>query len=103
MHRSRLEDFDIICRLGSGSFGTVYKVQRLFDGNNYVIKEVRIADLSEREQNDAINEVQILAHLDSLYVVKYFDSFIENKNLHIGKTKYRTIYFMTNTRPLSMH
>ena len=42
-------------------------------------------DLSNREQHEAINEVAILAKLDSPYVVKYFDSFIHKDSLFIGR------------------
>ena len=49
-----------------------------------MIKNVRIAELSYKEQTEAINEVQILAQLKSPYVVRYFDSFIEKDSLHIG-------------------
>jgi NIMA (never in mitosis gene a)-related kinase len=82
--RSKLQDFEILNRIGSGSFGTVFKVKRIIDNNIYVIKNVRIVELPKKEQQDAINEVQILAQLDSLYVVKYFDSFIQKDSLHIG-------------------
>jgi serine/threonine protein kinase len=84
MSRSCLTDFEVLSRLGAGSFGTVYKVQRHADQQHYVVKTVRIAELSYKEQNEAINEVQILAQLESPYVVRYFDSFIENDSLHIG-------------------
>ena len=66
----------------------VYKVRRLADNKPYVIKNVRIIDLSRREQAEAINEVQILAQLDSVYVVKYYDSFIEKDCLFIGMLLY---------------
>ena len=82
--RSKLADFEVLSRLGSGSFGTVYKVRRIIDGNMYVIKNVRIVELSFKEQSEAINEVQILAQLKSPYVVRYYDSFIEKDSLHIG-------------------
>jgi NIMA (never in mitosis gene a)-related kinase len=84
MSRSKLNDFEILTRLGSGSFGTVYKVRRIVDENLYVIKNVRIIELSFKEQSEAINEVQILAQLKSDYVVRYYDSFIEKDCLHIG-------------------
>lgn len=74
--RSTLSDFEVISRLGAGSFGTVYKVRRLKDSEIYVIKSVRIMELSFKEQGDAINEVTILSQLDNPYVVRYFDSFI---------------------------
>lgn len=82
--RSKLADFEIISRLGSGSFGTVFKVKRHVDENLYVIKNVRIVELSFKEQSEAINEVQILAQLKSPFVVRYYDSFIEKDSLHIG-------------------
>ena len=49
----------------------------------YVIKTVRIIELTFDEQKNAINEVKILAGLDSPFVVKYFDSFIDSDSLHI--------------------
>lgn len=84
MSRSKLADFEILSRLGSGSFGTVYKVRRIIDDCLYVIKNVRIVELTYKEQSEAINEVQILAQLKSPYVVRYYDSFIEKECLHIG-------------------
>ncbi|RYG63682.1 hypothetical protein EON64_15435 [archaeon] len=86
MSRSCLKDFEIVSRLGAGSFGTVFKVRRYADKHFYVIKDVRIAELGHKEQADAINEVKILAQLKSPYVVRYFDSFIENDSLHIGNS-----------------
>jgi NIMA (never in mitosis gene a)-related kinase len=83
MSRSRISDFEILARLGSGSFGTVYKVRRVIDDSLYVIKNVRIVELSFKEQSEAINEVQILSQLKSPYVVRYYDSFIEKDSLHI--------------------
>ena len=47
------------------------------------MKMVRIAELSDREQWEAINEVKLLASIDSLYVVKYYDSFLDRDCLSI--------------------
>jgi len=49
-----MSDFEILDRLGSGSFGTVFKVKRLEDSDYYVIKTVRVSELSRREQQDAM-------------------------------------------------
>ena len=39
--RSTLKDFKVLGRLGSGSFGTVFKVHRHADERIYVLKKVR--------------------------------------------------------------
>ena len=58
MARSALSDFETLCKLGSGSFGTVYKVRRVVDNAVYVIKDVRIGDtVSVRRAGDVIPEV----------------------------------------------
>jgi len=38
MKKSKLRDFDKICKLGQGSFGIVYKIKRKIDRKIYVMK-----------------------------------------------------------------
>ena len=78
-----MSDFAVEKRLGSGSFGTVYRARRIVDDRVYAIKEVRISELSERQKDDAINEVMLLAKMDSPFVVRYYDSFIERNMLNV--------------------
>lgn len=86
--KSTLQDFEFLGKLGQGSFGTVFKVRRKgkaspADRNIYVMKQINISSMDRRGQQDAINEVHILASLDSPFIVKYFDSFVEHKVLNI--------------------
>lgn len=81
--RSTIDDFELLGQLGAGSFGVVFKARRLADDGLYVVKKVRISELSFREQGEAINEVKLLAQMNSPYVVRYFDSFIDGESLHI--------------------
>ena len=83
MAKSSIKDFEVLTRLGKGGFGTVFKVRRKADGNTYVLKLIPLEDLDLRGQEAAVNEVRILASLDHPYVVKYYDSFLEKKTLHI--------------------
>jgi NIMA (never in mitosis gene a)-related kinase len=80
---SSLADFTFVQKIGSGSFGTVHKVVRKVDNSEYVIKQVKILVMSRKEQETAINEVRILASLDSPHVIKYYDSFIDVDSLNI--------------------
>ena len=48
--RSSLSDFAVLGRLGSGSYGTVFKVRRKQDGQIYVAKAIRIAEMEVRRK-----------------------------------------------------
>lgn len=51
----------LISYLGDGAYSNVYKVKRLEDGKQYALKKVKLDHLSEKERENAINEVRILA------------------------------------------
>lgn len=78
-----MDDFCVLGNVGKGNFGRIFKVRRLQDNRVYVLKRINLGDLSESDQRDAIQEVQLMARLNSPYVVKYYDSFIEDSRLHI--------------------
>ena len=42
--------------LGSGSYGRVYKVQRLADGKTYALKQMSVQKMSASERQGAMNE-----------------------------------------------
>jgi serine/threonine protein kinase len=77
MARSCLEDFVIGDELGTGSFGTVYKAVRKADGQQYALKEVDLRTMSALEQEDCIKECSVLASLDSPYIIKFYDCFLQ--------------------------
>lgn len=75
--RSSLKDFDQFQEIGKGSYGIVFKARRKLDNQVYVIKQIRgIRTMSKKEQQEALQEVQILSSLDHPNIVKYYDSFI---------------------------
>jgi len=45
-----LADFEILKKLGSGSFSSVYKVRRKSDGQEYAMKKVLLSGLSMKEK-----------------------------------------------------
>ena len=100
MSISTLEDFHILSTLGQGSYGLVYKVERLvlnktnIDNKNskkqkkkkkkvYVMKQIQLQQMTKEEQYDAVNECKIMASLSNKYIVKYYDSFIDKTTLNI--------------------
>lgn len=62
---------------GEGSYSNVYQVQRHADGMEYALKRVDVDKLGEKEQENAINEVRLLASLRSPFVVGYKEAFVD--------------------------
>ena len=75
-----MDDFQVISKLGEGAYSTVYKVKRIIDGNIYALKKVKILKLSEKEKENALNEVRILASIKSNFVVSYKEAFFDEKD-----------------------
>ena len=75
-----MNDFQIISKLGEGAYSTVFKVKRTVDGKTYALKKVKILNLSDKEKENALNEVRILASVKSNYVVSYKEAFFDEKD-----------------------
>ena len=53
--RMSLKDFVIVAKLGEGAYSSVYKVQRIVDSQIYALKKVKMNNLSDKEQENALN------------------------------------------------
>ena len=53
----------LLC-LGDGAYSSVYKVRRQEDNDTYALKKVKMLNLSEKEKENALNEVRILASIN---------------------------------------
>ena len=69
--------FKIIAKIGEGAYSTVYTVRRIEDSELYALKKVKLKNLSDKEKQNALNEVRILASVKSPYVISYKESFID--------------------------
>jgi NIMA (never in mitosis gene a)-related kinase len=72
-----MDGFEILEKLGDGAYSVVYKVKRKQDGNIYALKKVKLQNLSDKEKENALNEVRILASVKSTFVISYKEAFIE--------------------------
>ena len=72
MSESCLRDFRDLKLIGKGSFGRVYRCIRVSDGQEYAMKEVAIKAMSQREREDAVNEVRILASVNHAMVIRFY-------------------------------
>ena len=75
-----MNDFQIISKLGEGAYSTVFKVKRVVDNQIYALKKVKLLNLSEKEKENSLNEVRILASVKSNFVVSYKEAFFDEKD-----------------------
>ena len=52
-------------------------MKRLEDGLEYALKKVKIQSLSDREKENALNEVRILASIKNPFVAGYKQAFFD--------------------------
>ena len=76
-------EFEVLERLGRGSFGSVYRVARVSDGYVAVVKKIDLEGLSSSETAAALREVEILQDLDNEFIVPYKNSFVDDNHLCI--------------------
>ena len=79
-----MNDFQIISKLGEGAYSTVFKVKRVVDNQIYALKKVKLLNLSEKEKENSLNEVRILASVKSNFVVSYKEAFFDEKDSSLG-------------------
>ena len=78
-----MENFEIMTKLGDGAYSVVYKVKRKQDNKIYALKKVKLKDLCEKEKQNALNEVRILASVKSNFVISYKEAFIDEDDTNL--------------------
>jgi len=74
-----LSDFKQLSLLGEGAYSAVYKVLRLADNEVYALKKVKLPSLSDKEKQNALNEVRLLASVQHDNVVAYKEAFFDDR------------------------
>ena len=72
-----MDGFEILEKLGDGAYSVVYKVLRKEDSQIYALKKVSLSNLSQKEKENSLNEVRILASVKSTFVIAYKEAFID--------------------------
>ncbi|KAM9329509.1 serine/threonine-protein kinase Nek1 [Gastrophryne carolinensis] len=72
-----------VSKIGEGSFGKAILVKAKEDGRQYVIKEISICKMSNKEREESRREVAVLANMKHPNIVQYRESFEESGCLYI--------------------
>ena len=71
------DQYDVLEQLGTGSYGTVFKIRRKADNKEMVWKEINFGSMCEKEKAQLVAEVNILRDLRNPFVVKYHDRILD--------------------------
>lgn len=72
-----LSDFVLLEKIGEGAYSSVYRIKKKADGKIYALKKVKMLNLKEKEKENALNEVRILASIEHTNIVSYKDAFFD--------------------------
>ena len=74
-----LSEFTVLEKIGDGAYSEVFRVRRIADRQVYALKKVRLGKLKEKEKANALNEIRILASINSPFIIQYKDAFFDEK------------------------
>ena len=69
----------LIFTVGDGAYSSVWKVRRTIDNEIYALKKVKLHHLTDKEKENALNEVRILASIKHPNIISYKEAFIEQQ------------------------
>lgn len=87
--KTTAKDFIFLSKIGDGAYSEVFKVKRQSDGQIYALKKVsnrhlnlkvKMGKLSQKERENALNEVRILASIQHESIVSYKEAFFEDSS-----------------------
>ena len=75
-----MKNFEIINKLGNGAYSEVFKVRRKIDSKIYALKKVKLKNLKEKEKNNSLSEIRILASIKSPFIISYKEAFLTTED-----------------------
>ena len=78
-----IRNYRILNKIGSGTHGTVYKVENILSKQIFALKDMYLHNLSDKEQEQIVMEICIQKCNTCSYIIKYHDSFIEKDHVYI--------------------
>ncbi|NXG83682.1 NEK5 kinase, partial [Stercorarius parasiticus] len=78
-----MDKYEIIKKIGEGSFGTIFLAKGKVDNEQCVIKEINLTTMPVKEKEASQKEVILLAKMKHANIVTFYDSLREKNKLYI--------------------
>ena len=72
-------DYQILKVLGEGTYSTVYQARNIENSKIHALKLIKIQEFDEKEIENILNEVRILASIKHPNIISYITSFVREK------------------------
>ncbi|CAG8641766.1 10256_t:CDS:2, partial [Acaulospora morrowiae] len=79
----KMENYEPLEIIGTGSFGLIRKVRRKSDGKILARKEIDYRCMCDKEKQQLVSEVNIVRELKHPNIVRYYDRYVDNENYMI--------------------
>lgn len=97
------KNYEITAKIGSGTFGKVYKVKHLLTGNYRAMKVVKKDTVNYQDDEKVfLKEIEILSLLDHPNIIKIYEYYVDDLNYYVmselatGGELYEQIYKLKN-------
>ena len=77
------KDYEIIKKLGSGTFGQVFKVKNLHNNSIRAMKKIAKYWIDNLNDNEVMKEIKILQNLNHPYIIKLYEYYITNNYIYL--------------------
>ena len=70
--------------IGEGSFGKAWLVSRPPTNSQYVLKEINMTKMNDKERSEAQKEVKVLAQMNHVNIVQYIEDFLDSSKTSLS-------------------